>query len=114
MSSRLLAGVGLVAVAGLAGCTEDGSVDSGSCSGSQTGQGVMAGVDGRMDDGNAVRIASIADDDDPPYVRFSLGQATAAETAAAEHVEIGDTFALGASTYELVGICADRAFLQTQ
>ncbi len=105
--------MGLVAVAGLAGCTEDGPVDSGSCSGSQTGQGVMAGVDGRMDDGNAVRIASIADDD-PPYVRFSLGQAAAAETAAAEHVEIGDTFALGASTYELVGICADKAFLQTQ
>jgi len=68
----------------------------------------MAGVDGRMDDGNAVRIASIADDD-PPYVRFSLGQATAAETAAAEHVEIGDTFALGASTSSSVFVPTRRS-----
>ncbi len=96
-----------LAAATLSACSSDG--DDRWCVGAEDGEvSLSPGVDNPLPGGGSAGIASLRLDDDPPAVNLSLGDATEAERQAAVDMQVGDTFELQGTSYELVGACEDR------
>ncbi|MGH3423616.1 MAG: hypothetical protein ACRDO8_02735 [Nocardioidaceae bacterium] len=107
----LLALAVLVPALVLSGC--GGGGDDG-CTGSTDGEPVLQGVDGQMKDGNPIRIGTLDADSDPATVTFSLKGAKPAVQDTATDLQVGQSFSFGDVTYEVVGICPDKAYLDSQ
>lgn len=90
-------------------CAGSGCADSPfgpHCVGEEAGdEAVGTGSDHSLPGGGSVRIGSLELDDDPPTVNLSLGDATEDERQNALDMQLGDTFELQGSSYELVGAC---------
>lgn len=91
-------------------CSSDD--DAGACIGAETGDvTIREGVDVPLPGGGSAGIGATNLDEDPPTVTLVLGDATEAERQSAVDMEVGDVFTAAGASYELVGACADRAWV---
>ena len=102
--------MGMLLAGAVVACSSDG--DDGDCVGQQDGEVLIReSIDAPLPEGGSVSIGATNLDEDPPTVTIHLGDATEADRQSAVDMEIGDVFTSNGASYELVGACADRAWV---
>jgi hypothetical protein len=89
--------------------------DKAECAGDDSGDVSLGqGVDLRLPSGGSAAMAQADPNADPPWLGLSISPASEADMEAADHLQIDDSFTVAGTTYVVVGICEDSAYLNQE
>ncbi|HYJ70363.1 MAG TPA: hypothetical protein VEX15_22150 [Nocardioidaceae bacterium] len=95
----------------LAACGDDEA----ECAGDDSGDVSLGqGVDLRLPSGGSAAMAQADPNADPPWLDLSISPASEADMEAADDLQIDDSFTVAGTTYVVVGICEDSAYLDRE